>query len=77
MFFSERLAERYRVLKGAVPDCLLLMQVGAFMQVMDEDAREVAGVTGLKLQIAGAVEAPSRSLSQGKTGCLRGIPCSA
>ena len=37
---------------------LLLMQVGAFMQVMNEDARAVAAVTGLKLQMAGDVDAP-------------------
>jgi DNA mismatch repair ATPase MutS len=34
------------------------MQVGVFMQVMEEDARTVAGVTGLKLQMAGDVEDP-------------------
>ncbi|TEU10311.1 MAG: hypothetical protein E3J21_26645 [Anaerolineales bacterium] len=45
-------------LKEDVPDCLLLMQVGAFMQVMDEDARAVSQVTGLKLQMAGEVDAP-------------------
>ncbi len=39
------------------PECLLLMQVGAFMQVMGEDARAVAEVTGLKLQVAGDVDA--------------------
>jgi len=34
------------------------MQVGAFMQVMDEDAQAVSKVTGLKLQMAGEVDAP-------------------
>jgi DNA mismatch repair ATPase MutS len=37
---------------------LLLMQVGAFMQVMDQDARTISQVTGLKLQMAGEVEDP-------------------
>ena len=41
MVFSQKLVKRYKELKEAVPDCLLLMQVGAFMQVMDEDARAV------------------------------------
>ena len=45
-------------LKQDVPDCLLLMQVGAFMQVMDHDARTVSQVTGLKLQMAGEVDDP-------------------
>ena len=43
MVFSKKLADQYRELKSAVADCLLLMQV------MDEDARAVATVTGLKL----------------------------
>ena len=34
------------------------MQVGAFMQVMDQDARTVSQVTGLTLQMAGAVDDP-------------------
>jgi DNA mismatch repair protein MutS len=58
MVFSQKLANRYKALKEDVPDCLLLMQVGAFMQVMDEDARAVSQVTGLKLQMAGEVDAP-------------------
>jgi DNA mismatch repair ATPase MutS len=48
MVNSEKLIERYRALKAEVPGCLLLMQVGAFMPVMDEDARAVSAVTGLK-----------------------------
>ena len=58
MIFSPKLVQRYRELKAEVPDCLLLMQVGAFMDVMDEDARAVTEVTGLKLQMAGEVDAP-------------------
>jgi DNA mismatch repair protein MutS len=58
MVFSQKLVNRYKELKEDVPDCLLLMQVGAFMQVMDEDARAVSQVTGLKLQMAGEVDAP-------------------
>ena len=58
MIFSPKLVQRYRELKAEAPDCLLLMQVGAFMDVMDEDARAVADVTGLKLQMAGDVDDP-------------------
>lgn len=58
MVFSEKLAERYHQLKAEQPDCILLMQVGAFMQVMNEDARAVSGVTGLKLKMAGDVDSP-------------------
>ena len=58
MIFSQKLVSRYKELKEAVPDCLLLMQVGVFMQVMDEDARAVSDVTGLKLQMAGDVDDP-------------------
>ena len=59
MVFSEKLIERYRALKAEAPGCLLLMQVGAFMQVMDIDARAVAAVTGLKLQVGGDPDAPT------------------
>ena len=58
MVFSLKLVDQYRELKSAAADCLLLMQVGAFMQVMNEDARTVATVTGLKLQMAGDVDVP-------------------
>jgi DNA mismatch repair ATPase MutS len=58
MVYSEKLVKSYRALHQESLDCLLLMQVGAFMQVMDEDARAVATVTGLKLQMAGDVDAP-------------------
>jgi len=58
MILSQKLLTRYRELKQDVPDCLLLMQVGAFMQVMDQDARTVSQVTGLKLQMAGEVDDP-------------------
>ena len=58
MVFSAKLVKRYQDLKKEAPDCLLLMQVGAFMQVMDEDAQAVSKVTGLKLQMAGEVDAP-------------------
>ncbi len=58
MVFSLKLVKRYKELKEEAPDSLLLMQVGVFMQVMDEDARAVSKVTGLKLQMAGEVDAP-------------------
>lgn len=58
MIFSPRLVEQYAALKQQAPDCLLLMQVGSFMQAQAEDARVVALVTGLKLQMGGEVDAP-------------------
>jgi len=58
MIYSAKLVKRYQELKAEAPGCLLLMQVGSFMQVQDEDARAVAAVTGLKLQMAGEVDAP-------------------
>jgi DNA mismatch repair protein MutS len=58
IILSQKLLMRYRELKQDVPDCLLLMQVGVFMQVMGEDARAVSQVTGLTLQMAGAVDDP-------------------
>lgn len=58
MIFSEKLVERYREMKVDAPDCLLLMQVGAFMHVMNEDAKILSGLTGLKLKVAGTPENP-------------------
>lgn len=58
MVVSERLIARYAELKTEAPDCLLLMQVGSFMQVMGDDARAISAVTGLKLQMGGSVDAP-------------------
>ena len=58
MVFSQKLVFRYRQLKSEVPDCLLAMQVGVFMQVMDEDAKSISKVSGLKLKMAGDVEDP-------------------
>jgi DNA mismatch repair ATPase MutS len=58
MVISCRLIERYGELKRQAPDCLLLMQVGTFLKVMDEDARTVSGLIGLKLQMAGDVDEP-------------------
>lgn len=49
MVFSTTLCEQYSSLKAAHPDAVLLMQVGTFMQVMNDDARQVSAVTGLKL----------------------------
>jgi DNA mismatch repair ATPase MutS len=51
MVYSSKLADQYAALKAeAGDDCVLLMQVGSFMQVQGEDARGVSAVTGLKLQ---------------------------
>ncbi len=58
MVVSDKLAKQYQALKSDVPDCLLVMQVGAFMQVMNEDARAISKVTGLKLQMAGDIDSP-------------------
>jgi DNA mismatch repair protein MutS len=58
MVFSQKLITRYSELKQQAPDCLLLMQVGTFMQVMNEDAKVVSEFTGLKLQLTGEVDAP-------------------
>lgn len=58
MVFSQKLVSRYNELKLEAPDCILLMQVGAFMQVMNDDARAVSDITGLKLQIFGDPDAP-------------------
>jgi DNA mismatch repair ATPase MutS len=55
---SSRLIERYGELKRQAPDCLLLMQVGAFLKVLGDDARAVSAITGLKLQMAGDVDEP-------------------
>ncbi len=58
MIISKKLQNRYNTLKLQEPDCLLLMQVGVFMQVMNDDARAVSAVTGLKLQMAGDIDDP-------------------
>ncbi|MEO5346682.1 MAG: hypothetical protein H7834_09940 [Magnetococcus sp. YQC-9] len=58
MVFSDRLVMHYRELKQQEPDCILLMQVGAFMQVMNDDARTLARLVGLKLKMAGDVDHP-------------------
>ena len=48
MVFSQKPVSRYQELKNSAVDCILFIQVGAFMQVMNDDARTVAGITGLK-----------------------------
>jgi len=58
MVFSQKLITRYEDLKTEVPDCILLMQVGAFMQLMNKDAEALSELTGLKLQMGGDVDAP-------------------
>ena len=49
------------------------MQVGVFMQVMDEDDRAVSTVTGLKLQVAGDVDAPTAAGGFPKSGLDQSI----
>lgn len=58
MVFSKKLVRRYQELKEQCRDGILFMQVGAFMQVMNDDAGTVSEITGLKLQMAGEVGAP-------------------
>ena len=58
MIFSQKLTKRYTKLKEEAPECILVMQVGAFMQVMNEDARALSDLTGLKLQMVGDMESP-------------------
>lgn len=58
MVLSPKLIARYRELKLEAKDCVLLMQVGAFMQVMEKDANIISQITGLKLQMAGEVDDP-------------------
>ncbi len=56
MVVSQKLIARYAELKAEAPGCLLLMQVGTFMQLQGDDARAVSSVTGLKLQMGGEVD---------------------
>ena len=58
MAISKTIREQYRQLKADAPKCVLLMQVGVFMQVLNDDARTVSQVTGLKLRMAGDVDDP-------------------
>jgi len=44
MVNSKKIVVRYRELKQEAPDCILLMQVGAFMQVMDKDAKALSNL---------------------------------
>ncbi len=55
MVYSLKLVNGYKELKKEAPNCLMLMQVGVFMQVMDEDARAVSKVTG-KSRISRMIE---------------------
>ncbi len=56
MIFLKKISNTYHTLKKLVPDAILFMQVGAFMRVMDDDARAASGVTGLKPQAAREVD---------------------
>ena len=58
MAISQKLITHYHELKQQAPDSILLMQVGAFMQVIDEDAKAVSDITGIQLQMAGNVNTP-------------------
>ncbi|MGK5090934.1 hypothetical protein WDW89_02830 [Deltaproteobacteria bacterium TL4] len=58
MMNSEKLVLQYEDLKTKEPDTILLMQVGAFMQLMNEDAKTLSQLTGLKLKMGGTPEKP-------------------
>lgn len=73
MVISDKLIARYQALKAEAPGCLLLMQVGAFMQAMNEEARTVAAVTGRKRQVGGAVDAPTALGGFPKSGLKQSI----
>lgn len=45
MVVSQKLIARYAELKAEAPGCLLLMQVGSFMQVIGDDARAPASAS--------------------------------
>jgi hypothetical protein len=54
MVVSKQLTDAYRALQREADGYVLLIQVGSSMQVMDEGARRVSAITGLKLQPVGA-----------------------
>lgn len=58
MLNSKKVIDRYRELKHEAQDCVLLMQVGIFMQVLDKDAEIVSEITGIKLRMTGEVDSP-------------------
>jgi hypothetical protein len=61
VIFSRKLTGRYTKLKEEVPGCILMRKGRAFMQVMNEDARALSALTGLKLQMVGEMERYSES----------------
>ena len=59
MLISEKIINQYLELKKELEnDHLLFMQVGAFMKVLDEDARKMGDLAGLKLSMVGSVDHP-------------------
>lgn len=66
MIHSDKLDREYDCLHAEVPDYVLFMQVGAFMRVMDDDAKTVAQVTGIKLSMSGSPARPR---------IIAGFPC--
>jgi len=59
MTVPKKLIQRYQELKQQVPDCILLMQVGIFMQVMNDDVQTLSKLTGLKRQATGDADNPT------------------
>ncbi|MBU3914430.1 hypothetical protein KKA14_02760 [bacterium] len=53
---SQKLIDCFHELKKNATGCILLTQVGAFMQVMGNDVRKVSDLTGLKLKMAGDID---------------------
>jgi len=56
---SKKLVARYHELKQQVPDCILFMQVGVFMQMLDEDAQVVSKIANIELQVTGNAKSPT------------------
>ena len=58
MMISNPLIEHYLALKEEVGEAVMLMQVGIFVQVLNQDARVLHELSGLKLKMAGDVDQP-------------------
>jgi len=52
MTLSQKLIDQYQALRNEVDGCILLMEVGVFMQVMDADAHQLSELTSQKFEMA-------------------------
>lgn len=75
MTVAKKLIQRYNELKQEVPDCILLMQVGIFMQVMNDDVEIVSKLTGLKRQVTGDADNPTIMGGFPETGLNKYVGC--